>query len=159
MLYKWYKQPCQWGITQSTFSLTKWASAKNKWVWTGIATISDDRLHCKEYIITKYVFWRILRWITSACPSLIAEKNCSSHSEFILYDVSHQVSAQRTWFERWCVKNSKMAVQCWTLFDILMEWFQLFCVTYLPAASHQVSAQDDISFERRWCLKNSKMAV
>ena len=22
--------------------------------------------------------------------------------------------------------------KCWTLFDILMEWFQLFCVTYLP---------------------------
>ena len=94
MLYLWYKQPCHWGITQPTFSLTKWASAKDKWVWPGIARISDNRLHCKEYIITKYVVWRILRWITSACPSLIAEKNCSSHSEFFLPDISHQVSAQ-----------------------------------------------------------------
>ena len=37
-----------------------------------------------------------------------------------------------------------MAVQCWTVFDSLMEWFQLFCVTYLPTASHQVSAQEKI---------------
>ena len=33
------------------------------------------------------------------------------------------------------------------LFDILMEWFQLFCIVYLPDASHQVSAQEDIWFE------------
>ena len=44
-------------------------------------------------------------------------------------------------------------------FIILMEWFQLLCVTYLPAASHQVSAQEDIWFGKWWCFKNSKMAV
>ena len=65
-------------------------------------------------------------------PSLIYE-NCSSHSKFILPGVSHQVSAQEDiWFGRWCLKNSKMAVQCWTLFAILIQWFQIFCVTYLP---------------------------
>ena len=85
---------------------------KNKWVWPGIATISDNRLLCKEYIITKYVVWRILRWITSACLSLISEKNYSSHSEFILPGVCHQVSAQEDMVWRWRWKNSKMAVQC-----------------------------------------------
>ena len=68
--------------------------SKKKWVRPGIATISDNPLHCKEYIITEYVVWRILKWITSACPSFISIKNCSSHSEFILPSVSHQVSAQ-----------------------------------------------------------------
>ena len=33
-----------------------------------------------------------------------------------------------------------------------------FCITYLPAASHQVSAQEDKWFGKCW-LKNSKMAV
>ena len=91
------------------------------------------------------------RW---ACHSLISEKNCWNYSEFILPGVSHQVSAQKDiWFgRRWCLKNSKMPEQCYTLFDILMEWIQLFCVTYLPIASNQVSAKEDIWFGRWWCL-------
>ena len=122
---------------------------KNKWVWSGIATISDNRQHCKEHIITKNLIWRISKWITSACPSLISEKNCWSQSEFILPGVSQQVSAPEViWNGRWCLKNSKMAVQCCTLFDILMEWFQHFCEIYLLAVSHQVSAQEDIWFGR-----------
>ena len=82
-------------------------------VWPGIATISDNWQHCKEHIISKYVVWRISRWITSACPSLISEKIFLSHSEFILPGISHQVSAQEDkWFGRWCLKNTKMVVQC-----------------------------------------------
>ena len=84
----------------------------NKWVWPGIATVSDNWQHCKEHIITYYVVWRISRQVTRTCPSLISEKNCSSHSEHILPSVSHFVSAQEdNGFGRWwCLKNSKMAV-------------------------------------------------
>ena len=145
-----------------TAHLIHWPSEplQKKWVLLEITTISDNGQHCKEHIITKYVVRRNSRWITSGCLSLMTEKNYSSHSEFILPGVSHQVSAQEDiCFGRWCLKNSRMAVQCWTLFDILMKWFQIFCVTYQPTASHQVSAEEDIWFERWWCLKNSRMAV
>ena len=37
--------------------------------------------------------------------------------------------------------------------------FSYFCVSMLPEASHQDSAQEDIWFDRRCWLKNSKMAV
>ena len=121
-----------------TFFLTKWASAKNKWVWQGIATISDNQQLCKEHIIAYCDVWRISRWIISACPSLISGKNCWSHYEHILPGVSHCVSAQEdVWFGRWwCLKNSKMIVKCWALFDIEMELFQHFWYSiccYLPS--------------------------
>ena len=44
------------------------------------------------------------------------------------------------------------------LYDILMEWFQLFCVSYMPAASHKVSVQENI-WVGRSCLKKSKNTV
>ena len=62
----------------------------------------------------------------------------------MLPEAFHQVSAQKDiWFGR-CLKNFIMAVYCWVLLDILIELLQLFCETHLPAASHQVSAQQGI---------------
>ena len=160
MLYLWYKQPCHWGITQPTYFIDQVSSGQTIGYDQELPQSQTTYGTVRNILSTKYVVWRITRRITSVCPSLISEKNCSSHSEFILPDVSHQVSAQKDiWFGRCSLKSFMITVYCWALFDILMECFQLFCATYLSAASHQVSVQEDIWFGRWLCLKKSKMAV
>ena len=156
----WYKQPCLWGNTQPIYIIDQVSQGKKSGYDQELPQSQTTDGTVRNIKLTKYVVWRITRQITSICPSLISEKNCSSHSEFILPGVSHQVSAQEDiWFGRSSLQSFMMAVYCWALFYILMKWFQLFCVTYLSAASHQVSVQEDIWFGRWWCLKKSRIAV
>ena len=128
---------------------------KNKWVWPGIATISDNRQHCKKHIITKYVVLRISRWITSSCPSLLSEKKL--FEPFWIYFAWRLSSSFCSWgymvWKKMLVEEFQDGFSMLHPFDIFMEWFLLFCVTYLPAASHQVSAQEHIWFGRGWCLE------
>ena len=91
---------------------------------------------------------------------LISEKNCSSHSEFILPGISHQVSAQED--------------MVWKM--MMFEEFQDGCLVLcnLSYANGMISAVSEplccmkpsikfllkrIWFGRRYWLKNSKMAV
>ena len=124
------------------------------WHLNGMISAVADPLCCMKpsimflikriYGLEEDIGWRIPKWLFSTCLSFIC---LASLIKFML---------KSTWFGRWYLKNSKMAVQWWTLYDILMEWFQLFCVTYLPAFSHQVSAQENIWFGRWWSLAISE---
>ena len=80
------------------------------------------------------VGWRIPRWLLSTRQSLVCKWNDFSYFWVsILPEASHQVSDQEDiWFKRSWLKNSKMAVWCWTLFDTFIGNIPAF-LCYLSA--------------------------
>ena len=79
-------------------------------------------------------------------------------------EASHQVSAlEDIWFGRKCwFKDSKMVVKCWTLFDILMEWFQPICL--LPPIKFLLKMiygfEDDVVWRiPRWLLFSARQSL
>ena len=134
----------------------------------------------KIYGLEEDVGWKIPRWLFSDWPSLICEWGDLSYSESLcclthptkfllkrIYGLEEMLfkEQQDGWIWKisiWLVTSSYtvlMIQATLALCDILMEWFQLFCVSDMPAAPLKVSVQEDTWFGRWISLKNSKMAV
>ena len=76
------------------------------------------------------VVWRISRWLFS---SDIWMEWFNLYQVSMLHDASHQVSAQENiWVGRSCLKNSKKAVYCMTIFCIWVEWKKHIWVSFWP---------------------------
>ena len=105
--------------------------------------------------------WRIPKWLFSARQSLICKWDGLAVSEspccmkpsikFLLKRIDG-LEEDTGWRIPKCLFSARQSLTC--------KWDDLsyFWVSMLLEAYHQVSAQEDKSFERCW-LKNSKMAV
>ena len=77
----------------------------------------------------------------------------------MLHDASDQVSAEEhIWVGRSCLKTSKKAVYCMTIFDIRVEWKKHFLVYLWSDLSNQVSAHEDMVW-RKLLFYVFKMAI
>ena len=126
-----------WRISRWLFSarqslICKWDEFS--YFWVSMLLGASHQVYAQKIYGLEDDVWRIPRWLFSARQSLVCKwDDFSNFWVSMLPEAFHQVSAQEDrWLKRRCwLKNSTMAVQWMSIFDIWMECLKQFWVSIL----------------------------